>query len=120
MTRPLTTPSGPTAALWTPTYVGVVSWQMMPFWDDISQRIWGKMDGKIGCAFSTSGGWGGGAELTCLSLPVMMMDVGTLTFGVTDDTGPQFTPHDSAVTASKPREDKAIAAARRLGKRLAQ
>ncbi len=104
----------------TPTYVGVVSWKMKKFWDDISQRIWGKMDGKIGCAFSTSGGWGGGAELTCLSLLVIMMNVGMLTFGVTDYTAPQFTLHYGAVTAGKPREDKEIAAARRLGKRLAQ
>jgi NAD(P)H dehydrogenase (quinone) len=43
-----------------------------------------------------------------------------LTFGVTDDTGLQFTLHYGAVSAGKPREDKAIAAARRLGKRLAK
>ncbi len=78
------------------------------------------MDGKIGCAFSTSGGWGGGAELTCMSILIMMMNVGMLTFGVTDYTAPQFTLHYGAVTAGKPREDKESAAARRLGKRLAQ
>jgi NAD(P)H dehydrogenase (quinone) len=48
------------------------------------------------------------------------MNVGIPTFAVTDDTGPQFTLHCGAVTAGKPREDKEIAAARRLGKRLAQ
>ena len=105
----------------TPTYVGTVSWKMKKFWDDITQHpAWGKMDGKIGCAFSTSGGWGGGAELTCMSILIMMMNVGMLTFGVTDYTGPQFTLHYGAVSAGKPREDKAIAAGRRLGKRLAQ
>ena len=32
----------------TPTYVGIVSWKMKKFWDDISQHpAWGKMDGKI-------------------------------------------------------------------------
>jgi NAD(P)H dehydrogenase (quinone) len=49
-----------------------------------------------------------------------MMNVGMLTFGVTDYTGAQFTLHYGAVTAGKPREEKEIAAARRLGKRLAQ
>jgi len=104
----------------TPTYVGVVSWKMKKFWDDIAHHVWGKMDGKIGCAFSTSGGWGGGAELTCMSILIMMMNVGMLTFGVTDYTGAQFTLHYGAVSAGKPREDKEIAAAQRLGKRLAQ
>ncbi len=104
----------------TPTYVGLTSWKMKNFWDDIAHPTWGQMDGKIGCAFSTSGGWGGGAELTCLSLLVMMMNVGMLTFGVTDYTGPQFTLHYGAVTAGKPRAEKEIEAARRLGKRLAQ
>lgn len=105
----------------TPTYVGIVSWKMKKFWDDITQHpTWGQMDGKIGCAFSTSGGWGGGAELTCMSILIMMMNVEMLTFGVTDYTGPQFTLHYGAVSAGKPREDKEIAAARRLGKRLAQ
>ncbi|MGC9393287.1 MAG: hypothetical protein ACP5J4_00370 [Anaerolineae bacterium] len=34
---------------------------------------------------------------------------------VTDATAPQFSLHDGAVTTGKPREDKAIAAGRRLG-----
>jgi NAD(P)H dehydrogenase (quinone) len=104
----------------TPTYVGLASWKMKKYWDDISHPVWGKMDGKIGCAFSTSGGWGGGAELTCLSILTMLMNLGMLTFGVTDYTGRQFTLHYGAVTAGRPREDAEVAAGRRLGKRLAQ
>ena len=104
----------------TPTYVGLVSWKMKKYWDDLSHPTWGKMDGKIGCAFSTSGGWGGGAELTCMSILIMMLNVGMLTFGVTDYTGHQFTLHYGAVTAGSPRADAAIEAGRRLGKRLAQ
>lgn len=103
-----------------PTYVGVASWKMKRFWDDLAHKVWGKMDGKIGCAFSSSGGWGGGAELTCLSLLIMMMNLGMLTFGVTDYVGTQFTLHYGAITAGKPETDAAIAACRRLGKRLAQ
>jgi NAD(P)H dehydrogenase (quinone) len=107
-------------AVGTPTYVGLASWKMKKYWDDIAHTVWGKMDGKIGCAFSTSGGWGGGAELTCMSILIMLMNVGMLTFGVTDYTGSQFTLHYGSVTAGKPREEKEIAAAKRLGKRLAQ
>ena len=104
----------------TPTYVGLASWKMKKFWDDIAHTVWGKVDGKIGCAFSTSGGWGGGAELTCLSILIMLMNLGMLAFGVTDYTGKQFTLHYGSVTAGKPREDKEVAACHRLGKRLAQ
>ena len=103
-----------------PTYTGLASWRMKKYWDDISHPTWGKMDGKIGCAFSTSGGWGGGAELTCMSIMIMMMNVGMLSFGVTDYTGQEFTLHYGAVTAGSPREDAEIEAGRRLGKRLAQ
>ena len=67
-----------------PTYVGLASWKMKQFWDDISHKVWGQMDGKLGCAFSSSGGWGGGTELACLSLLIMMMNLGILVFGVPD------------------------------------
>lgn len=103
-----------------PTQTGIVSWKMKKYWDDIANPTWGQMDGKIGCAFSTSGGWGGGAELTCMSILTMMMNVGMLTFGVTDYTGHQFTLHYGAVSAGKPRTDAETEAGRRLGKRLAQ
>ncbi|MCU0519944.1 MAG: hypothetical protein MUF84_04545 [Anaerolineae bacterium] len=48
------------------------------------------------------------------------MNVGMPTFGVTDYTGHQFTLHYGAVTAGKPRDEAAIEACRRLGKRLSQ
>ena len=104
----------------TPTYTGLTSWKMKKYWDDISHPTWGQMDGKIGCAFSTSGGWGGGAELTCMSILIMMMNVGMLTFGVPDYTGHQFTLHYGAVSAGQPRTEAEVEAGRRLGKRLAQ
>lgn len=107
-------------AVGSPTYVGLTSWRMKRFWDEASHKVWGEMDGKIGCAFSSSGGWGGGSELACMSAITMMMNVGMLTFGVTDYVGRQFTLHHGAITAGKPREEAAIAACRRLGKRLAQ
>jgi len=78
------------------------------------------MDGKIGCAFSSSGGWGGGTELACMSMLIMMMNVGMLVFGVPDYVGKQFTLHHGVIMAGKPETDNEIAACRRMGKRLAQ
>ena len=51
-------------AVGTPTHVGIMSHTMKRFWDEVAIKLWGKIDGKIGCAFSSSGGWGGGAETT--------------------------------------------------------
>ncbi|MCD6291695.1 MAG: flavodoxin domain-containing protein [Anaerolineae bacterium] len=107
-------------AVGSPTNLGIMSWKMKRFWDDISGDIWGEVDGKIACAFSSSGGWGGGAELTCLSILTMLMNYGFLTFGVTDYVAKQFTLHYGAVLAGEPRAEREIAACVRLGKRLAQ
>jgi NAD(P)H dehydrogenase (quinone) len=46
--------------------LGILSWKMKRFQDDLSHDLWGKMDGKFGCALSSSGGWGGGAEVANL------------------------------------------------------
>jgi len=55
-------------AVGSPTNMGILSWKMKRFWDQLGGELWGKIDGRIGCAFSSSGGWGGGAELTCQSI----------------------------------------------------
>ena len=107
-------------AVGTPTNLGVMSWQMKRFWDEVSPDIWGQVDGKIACAFSSSGGWGGGAELACLSTLVLLMNFGFLVFGVTDYVGNKFTLHYGAVTAREPRDADEIAACRKLGTRLAE
>lgn len=107
-------------AVGAPTNLGLVSWRMKKFWDDLSDQIWGQVDGKIACAFSSQGGWGGGAEIACLSILTLLMNYGFLVFGVTDYTGRQFTLHYGAVVAGEPRQEHEQAACRRLGKRLAQ
>lgn len=107
-------------AVGTPTNLGLTSWKMKRFWDELSSDIWGQVDGKIACAFSSQGGWGGGAELTCMATLIMLMNFGFLTFGVTDYVGKKFTLHYGAVTAREPRAEEEIAACRRLGKRLAE
>jgi len=106
-------------ALGSPTQLGTVASTMKKFWEDLLPD-WQKLDGKIGCAFSSQGGWGGGAELTCQALLTILMNFGFLVFGVTDYSGHQFTAHYGATQAGEPREKKQIEACRRLGKRLAE
>ena len=107
-------------AVGTPTNLGVMSWKMKRFWDEICDDIFAKVDGKIGCAFSSSGGWGGGAEIACMSTLILLMNFGFLTFGVTDYVAHRFTLHYGAVLAGEPRAEQEIAACQRLGERLAQ
>ncbi len=106
-------------ALGSPTHLGTVSSHMKKFWEDILPD-WQKLDGKIGCAFSSQGGWGGGGELTCQALMTIMLNYGFLVFGVPDYTGHQFTLHYGSVQAGEPRQDKELESCRRLGKRLAE
>ncbi len=107
-------------AVGTPTNLGVMSWKMKRFWDGIVDEVWSKVDGKIACAFSSSGGWGGGAELACLSTLIMLMNYGFLVFGVPDYVARRFTLHYGAVIAGEPRREEEIASCRRLGQRLAE
>jgi NAD(P)H dehydrogenase (quinone) len=106
-------------ALGSPTNMGLLSWKMKRFWDETMAPLWMKVDGKIGCAFSSSGGWGGGTELACQSLLTVLMNFGFLVFGVTDYASKLTTAHYGAITAREPRDD-AQAACRLLGKRLAE
>ncbi len=106
-------------ALGSPTFLGTVAAAMKRFWEDLLPQ-WQKLDGRIGCAFSSQGGWGGGGELTCQALMTIMINYGFLVFGVPDYAGHQFTAHYGAVQAGQPRQDKEIESCRRLGKRLAE
>lgn len=107
-------------ALGSPTNMGLLSWKMKKFWDETMAPHWMKVDGKIGCAFSSSGGWGGGNELACQSLLIVLMNFGFLVFGVTDYVGKLTTLHYGAVTAREPRSEDDRAACRKLGQRLAE
>ena len=106
-------------ALGSPTYLGTVAAEMKKFWEE-NLPLWQKLDGKIGCAFSSEGGWGGGAELTCQALMTIMLNYGFLVFGITDYSGHQFTAHYGATQAGEPRHDKEIESCQRLGRRLAE
>lgn len=107
-------------ALGSPTNMGLLSWKMKRFWDETMGPHWMKIDGKIACAFSSSGGWGGGNELACQSLLTVLMNFGFLVFGVTDYAGKLTTLHYGAVTAREPRSYESQAACRILGRRLAE
>jgi NAD(P)H dehydrogenase (quinone) len=107
-------------AVGSPTNMGILSWKMKRFWDVDMMPHWMKVDGKIACAFSSSGGWGGGMELCCQSLLTVLMNFGFLVFGVTDYSGKLMTLHYGAVTAREPRDEESQAACRLLGQRLAE
>jgi NAD(P)H dehydrogenase (quinone) len=107
-------------AVGTPTNSGLISWRMKKFWNDDMSPLWMKIDGKIGCAFSSAGGWGGGMELACQSVLVVLMNFGFLVFGVTDYVSRDMTLHYGAVSAKAPDDEPGRAACRRLGRRLAE
>ncbi len=107
-------------AVGSPTNMGILSWKMKQFWDETMGEHWMKLDGKIACAFSSAGGWGGGMELACQSILTVLMNFGFLVFGVTDYAAKLTTLHYGAVAVRDPRTEDAQAACRVLGRRLAE
>lgn len=106
-------------AVGSPTHHGLLASPIQKFWEEKS-NLWMKLDGKIGCAFSSQGGWGGGAELACQSILTLLMNFGMLVFGVTDYVDHQQTLHYGAIQAGEPRLEKEINSCKRLGRRLAE
>ncbi len=107
-------------AVGSPTHMGTIAWEMKQWWDVTAAPLWPKTEGKIGCAFTSSGGSGGGGELTCLALQIVLMNYGLLVFGVPDYVAPGQTLHYGAICAGRPRNDGDREACRRLGRRLAE
>jgi NAD(P)H dehydrogenase (quinone) len=107
-------------AVGSPTNMGILSWKMKRFWDEAMMPHWMDVDGKIACAFSSAGGWGGGMELACQSILTVLMNFGFLVFGVTDYATRMRTLHYGAVVAKEPRSEDDTAACRLLGQRLAE
>jgi NAD(P)H dehydrogenase (quinone) len=107
-------------AVGSPTHMGTIAWEMKRWWDVVAQPLWPNIEGKIGCAFSSSGGAGGGGELTCVALQIVLMNYGMLVFGVPDYVAPGQTLHYGAICAGRPRSDGEREACRRLGRRLAE
>ncbi len=107
-------------AVGTPTNMGLLSWRMKRFWDDVMGEHWMKVDGKIACAFSSAGAWGGGMELACQAVLTLLINFGFLVFGLTDYSGHGMTAHYGAVAMRQPREEAVQEACRLLGQRLAE
>lgn len=107
-------------AVGSPTNMGTVSWKLKRFFDEDLGPAWGHTDGKIGCAFSSAGGLGGGAELTCQTITNILINFGLLVFGLPDYVDKTHTLHYGAVIAKAPREEHAQQSCRLLGQRLAE
>jgi NAD(P)H dehydrogenase (quinone) len=107
-------------ALGAPTHLGSIPWQVKKWWDVAVGDLWGKIDGKFACAFSSEGGLGGGAELTCLGLMTILMNYGFLVFGVTDYVAPQHTLHYGVTLPGYPKTQAEKDLCTRLGIRLGE
>lgn len=107
-------------AVGSPTHMGTIAWEMKRWWDEVAQPLWPQVEGKLGCAFSSSGGLAGGGELTCVALQIVLMNYGLLVFGIPDYVGPGQTLHYGAICAGRPRNPAESEACRRLGRRLSE
>jgi NAD(P)H dehydrogenase (quinone) len=95
-----------------PTYYGQMSARLKALIDS-SEKIHGKLEGKVGAAFTSSGGTASGAETTLLSIIQTMLVHGMIIQGRPDDK------HYGAAAVETPRagEQKIC---RELGRRVAK
>lgn len=107
-------------ALGAPTHLGSIPWRVKKWWDEKVEAAWGKIDGKFGCAFSSEGGLGGGAELTCMGLMTVLINYGFLVFGATDYVAPRYTLHYGATLPGRPKTQAEKDICSRLGMRLGE
>jgi NAD(P)H dehydrogenase (quinone) len=94
-----------------PTYYGQMSAKLKALIDE-SVKIHGKLEGKVGAAFTSAGGTATGAETTILSILEAMLVHGMIVQGRSDDK------HYGAAAVSSPNE-KELDQCRELGKRVA-
>ena len=102
-----------------PTHCGLISWKLKKFFDENTGEAWGEVKGKIGAAFSSSGGLGGGNESTVFSILNLLMNYGFLVFGLPDYAAPGVTAHYGAVAVGEPDEEE-LKSCRILGKQTAE
>ncbi len=95
-----------------PTYYGQMSGKLKILIDQ-SVKIHGKLEGKVGAAFTSSGGTASGAETTLLSILQAMLIHGMIIQGRADHK------HYGAA-ATDPPSIRDIASCRKLGKRVAK
>lgn len=102
-----------------PTYCGLMTWKLKKWFDESVKTAWGKVDGHIGAAFSSSGGLGGGNEAAVFSILNALMNYGFIVFGLTEYAGKGVTSHYGAVAVGDPQELE-LKACRSLGKRTGE
>ncbi|MEW5921346.1 MAG: NAD(P)H-dependent oxidoreductase [Bacillota bacterium] len=95
-----------------PTYYGIVAGALKDFFDR-SVKYHGKLEGKVGGAFSSSGVLGGGNETTVLSILQIMLVHGMVVQG-------QSKGNHYGVVAVKAPDESARQECRLLGQRVAQ
>jgi NAD(P)H dehydrogenase (quinone) len=94
-----------------PTYYGQMSAKLKALIDE-SVKIHGKLEGKVGAAFTSSGGTATGAETTLMSILQAMLVHGMIVQGRADDK------HYGAVALGSPNA-KELKSCNKLGKRVA-
>jgi NAD(P)H dehydrogenase (quinone) len=94
-----------------PVYFGQMSTKMKDFIDR-SLKVYGKLDGKVGAAFTSSGGTVSGAETTLLSIIHAMLIHGLVVMGRSKET------HYGAAAVGSPGA-QAIEGCRNLGHKTA-
>ncbi|NQT03119.1 MAG: NAD(P)H-dependent oxidoreductase [Planctomycetes bacterium] len=95
-----------------PTYYGQMAAQIKRLIDDLVGRH-GKLDGKVGAAFTSSANIGGGNETTIMSILEAMLICGMVVQG--DPNGDHYGP----VSISKP-DQRVEQQCRRRGQRVAE
>jgi NAD(P)H dehydrogenase (quinone) len=94
-----------------PTYYGEMSGKLKTF-IDMSVKIHGKLKGKVGAAFASSGGTASGAETTLLSIVQALLIHGMIVQGRHDNK------HYGAASVGAP-DEKATEDCKELGNRIA-
>ena len=95
-----------------PTYYGGMAWEMKKLIDD-SVKLHGKLDGKVGAAFTSSANIGGGNETTILDMLNAWLIHGMIVQG--DPQG----DHYGRVSINAP-DARVEAQCRRMGERVAE
>jgi NAD(P)H dehydrogenase (quinone) len=95
-----------------PTYYGTMAWPLKKLLDE-SVAFHGELDGRVGAAFSSSGGLAGGNETTVLDILKALLIHGMIIQG--DPQGDHYGP----VAVGLP-DGRAAESCRRLGRRVAQ
>ncbi|MBE3143936.1 MAG: flavodoxin family protein, partial [Planctomycetes bacterium] len=95
-----------------PTYYGHMAGPIKQLFDD-TVRFHGRLDGKVGAAFSSAANIGGGNETTIIGIIEAMLIAGMVVHG--DPQGDHYGP----VSINKP-DDRVKRQCRRRGQRIAE